>query len=171
MRMFVCFPALMFLVISSTNSISWVSHDLLLWKPCCSGYSSILIAINDIISCYEIRLITCTFVYHTSGVAVEHILSPKNAMTYWDSILRTLTLYANSKIYQESKYIYIWQQRQSWDSQQTIWQHLHWWKPRTDTTTWKLLSTIYRPTQYNRERSLHITEERQTNQTRYQQGY
>ena len=31
-------------------------------------------------------------------------------------------------------------------------------KPRTDTTTWKLLSTIYRPTQYNRERSLHITE-------------
>ena len=45
--------------------------------------------------------------YHTSGVAVEHILSPKNAMTYWDSILRTLTLYANSKIYQES-YIYIY---------------------------------------------------------------
>ena len=44
-------------------------------------------------------------------------------------------------------------------------------KPRTDTTTWKLLSTIYRPTQYTRERSLHITEERQTDQTRYQQGY
>jgi hypothetical protein len=55
--------------------------------------------------------------------------------------------------------VHYWQQRQSWDSQHTIWQRLHWWKPRTDTTTWKLFSTIYRPTQYNRERSLHITEE------------
>ena len=42
MRMFVCFTALMFLVISSTNSMNWVSHDLLLQKPCCRWVENIV---------------------------------------------------------------------------------------------------------------------------------